>query len=218
MNNKSTSIPEPIDTSVCDVCKGMFKDEDARGFFLKPRKDHAVYDPPYVYTYIHHAHIVALRASAEAGCCLCAFLFNKLGEASEDCDWGRDSDIECDGDSDIEWVLDSDIISKLMPPNSERTIAQPDEDVFIATQLAELGRRQGIYDTWELGAHGHGRIVVQFSVTRPRPWWEDGTFDADVTVLGSCLQTAISYFPNPCMSGHSRKVFSLLELLLIKRR
>lgn len=191
MDNDSSSISERIESSVCDVCKGLFKVDNARSFVTERSPDHYVFTSGcYVYTYVHHAHIVALLASAEAGCGLCLFFINRLKKLDAFSEWKRDA------------------VLRSAHPNSETATAQPDEDVFVATQLAERGRREDIYSHSDLGIHGHGRIVVQiYSDERPRLWWKHGGLFNVVSVLNTGLFAYFRYFQTPCMSDYPRKVF-----------
>lgn len=192
MDNDSASISEPIDSSICDVCKGLFKVDNARSFITERPPDHYTFTSGrYVYTYVHHAHIVALLASAEAGCGLCMFFINRLKKLDAFSEWKRDA------------------VLRSAQPNSGTPTAQPDEDVFVATQLAEFGRREDIYSHSDLGIRGHGRIVVQiYSDERPRLWWKHGGLSNVVSVLNTCLFAHFRYFRTFCMFNYPRKVFN----------
>lgn len=75
--------------------------------------------------------------------------------------------------------------------------AQLDDDL-IATQLAQLGSRERLYDTDRLCTHGMGRIVVQFDIDENHDQWRDvHTRMGKVFVLGGYSEY-IFRFDTPC--------------------
>lgn len=101
-------------------------------------------DAPYVYTYIHHADIGTLFASAAAGCKLCTIL--------------RGSMSKCPDFDEI--AAEYSLAEGSAEPNSTYT-TESDKDSFTASQLAKVARKDRLYEPDDLKTHGHGRIIIQ---------------------------------------------------------
>lgn len=190
------SSSEPLQSSACDVCQGLFDKESPRGFVLELdpgeirvlnfRQPDYFDHMRYVYTYIHHTDLGSLLASAEAGCRICTIISNQMEHGSP-------------GPA-----------AKCSPAqNSARPIAgakatRPNEDFLTATKLAELGKRERLHDLTRLGIHSMGRIFLQSISKGESQGWFYGQNEAEIhrlTDISAPTRAGLLYhFHTPCRS------------------
>lgn len=155
MHDAGAASSQPVGSSVCDVCQGICDMSNPRGF-ITPEPDHKITHNKqkgykYRYTYIHHADLKALFASADAGCTICQVIGDRFGERAMEAARGGSED------------MDQTVANESAQPNSGAHTVQSDEDVVTAIELAELAGREQLYSANDLSVHGPGRIIVQWS-------------------------------------------------------
>lgn len=157
MNNAGASTTLAAHSSVCDVCQGFGDWNNLRGYVSEGK--HA-WRNSLVYTYVHHANIEPVIASAEAGCKLCKLIRQGLGK--DRLGKGRLGWPSSDRSEHSKDNAESSTTQDPAQPDPVLPVVQSDEDVLTASQLAELARREGISIPADLDIHGHGRVILQF--------------------------------------------------------
>lgn len=138
---------EPLGSQVCDVCQGVCDMNHPRGVMFPVPDDS---ENMYCYTYIHHANLKALFASADAGCTICKVIGNSFGKFARE--------VARKGSEDIEHTVADDSA----PADSGAHTVQSDEDVVAAIRLAELVKRGQLYGAGKFSIDDPGRIIVQW--------------------------------------------------------
>lgn len=159
MNNAGASTSLAAYSSVCDVCQGFGDLNNPRGYVLETKGNEWLRSRS-VYTYVHHANMEVVIASAEAGCKLCELI--SQGSRGPDVEDvldprrpGSDGSEYSEDDAESSPTRDSAQPDPVVP------VVQSGEDVLIASQLAELARRKGITKPADLDAHRDGRVILQ---------------------------------------------------------
>lgn len=139
MDHDSVSSSGSIRSSICDVCREMFEFDNARSDVGVGINNTMIPFGDHVYTYVHHAHVVALLASAEAGCDLlvCTLFVKKLKKP---------------GSIMLQEKRDAALRSILAI--SKRTGTQSGQVDFAATRLANIMRGRGTPMENEQFEHG----------------------------------------------------------------
>lgn len=184
MDKSSSSRSKTPDLSLCDVCQGLGDTTSPRGFLVERAVDYGDAESErFVHTYVHHAEIGVLLVFAQTGCGACKVFLDQLKQS----------------DSFFERVRQAGLRS--IRPNAKTLTTLLRDDVWKATQLAELGKRQNLYRKNDSAIHGHGRIIIQtYSNEEPCSWWKNGPFKSTVSALGTDLFGGFSHFHTPCMS------------------
>lgn len=183
-----------INKSLCDVCRGLVDLKSPRGFILDSCNvldSLGNLDPHYgryVFTYIHHANLEILLATANAGCWFCKTIVGSIWEYSN-------TSLE-------KHIAERSLDQGSAQPNSAPHPVEPDQDMMAATELAELAKRGGLYRTEDLEAHGPGRIIVQsyFPTKFDRPGNNGYALYETHTLTRGALDGLFHYFTSPCMS------------------
>lgn len=185
MHNAGASSSDPVNSSVCNACQGLFDREDPRGFILERAPDDRFnkYDR-YVYTYIHHDNIAVLLASANAGCSICKIIIDGLKFQNE---------------HDFEGLVA--MYSLHQDPDSGAATAAPDEADLTAAQVAEFAKLDGIHDGSGFQTYADGRIVIQVNSDK-----KSGLAGASARTMAEAFTLTLpaltwpfQYFTTPCM-------------------
>lgn len=176
MDNADKPGPTRAATSSdCNVCLGLCDMKSPRGYVLERAADDSI-EKPFVYTYVHRSDMLALFASAEAGCGCCGFIYHTVTKYQS-------------------YEIEYDVTDLL---NSQTHHAQLDDDLT-ATQLAELGRRERIYRPDDLSIHDRGRIVIQFYIDEDSHQWRNADIlGGMIHILMTRRWGDIKRFHTPC--------------------
>lgn len=127
MENNDASSSQIIDSSVCDVCKGFDDLNSPRAVVVETTEKYRE-QGRYLYIYMHHLNFRTLQGSAGGGCEICTVIFDELRSY---------------GDIPKEFAATSSQAQSTAGPQPKSVVpgAQFDEDIFIATRLAELAKQ-----------------------------------------------------------------------------
>lgn len=197
----ASSRSQSLQTSLCDVCQGLFDKESPRGFVL----ERAPHDPEsdltrHIYTFIHHPDLEALLASAEAGCRLCAIIGTRMEP---------DSPVSATGCSPAQ---------RSGSPIAGAKAAQPNDDILAAIKLAEYGKREREYILCRLGHSARGRIIIQWHLEDGSPVWFHGNEPAEIHCWSGPSSTdtfkgRLYHFCTPCMFDYPQKTNCIIRFL-----
>lgn len=198
----ASSSSQSLQASLCDVCQGLFDTESPRGFVIERAPDDPIYDSTqHIYTFIHHADLEALLASAEAGCRLCAIIGDRMEPDSP-----YFSDTECSPAQRSE------------RPMAGTKAAQPNDDLLAAIKLAEYGKRERVFRISRLDHSGRGRIILQWYLDDDSPVWFHGNDAAEIHRWSgpsnpNTKEGRLYHFCTPCMFDYPQKMNRIRRVL-----
>lgn len=194
MENAGYSSPGNVISSGCDVCQGLGDTQHPRWFLVEQKPDSSPSLPGrYIYTYIQHASIEALAASADGGCCTCATIGGSfLGIGMPSVFNAETAELMLDGES--------------TERRSKRHAVQLEDQALRASKLAQIAKREGLCTTKDLMNHGYGMIILQFySDTKSGPWVRNRIAKPHAILLDDTYRECILlYFNTTCMSSPAR--------------
>lgn len=120
MDNAGVSSHENIASLGSDVCQGLGDMQDPRWFLVERESDFSYLCGPYIYTYVHHASIEALAASADGGYATCATIGDAL--------WGLPSAFSTES-------ADLMLVGEPAQPDSKTHAVQLDDEAMRARKL-----------------------------------------------------------------------------------
>lgn len=200
----AASSSQTLQSSVCDVCQGLFDKESPRGYVLEPPPLYPVNESTrYIYTYIHHAGLEALLASAEAGCRLCAMIDSEIQ---------RKRPVSATGCSPAQ---------RSGRPIAEAKVAQPNEDHLAAMKLAEYGKRERILGSRGIDHSRRGRIIIEVLLDDDSQGRFYGDAAAEIYFSNPSGARSITgpgnlyHFRTPCMFDYHQKTKCTRRLLTL---
>lgn len=195
------SSSQSLQSSLCDVCQGLFDTESPRGFVIERAPNDPIYDSTqHIYTFIHHADLEALLDSAEAGCRLCATIGSRMEPDSPVSDTGCTP------------------AQRSGRPIAGAKAAQPNEDLLAAIEVAEYGKRERVFRVSGLDHSERGRIILQWFLDDESPIWFHGNDAAEIhRWSGPSSQNTykghLYHFCTPCMFDDPQKMNCIRRLL-----
>lgn len=200
LERAAASTSKTLQSSLCDVCQGLFDKESPRGFLLEGAPHDLVYGSTrYTYTFIHHANLEALLASAEAGCRLCAMIGTNMEPGS------TVSATECSP------------AQRPGRPIAGAKTAQPNEDLLAAMKLVDYGKRERAVGISELDQSRSGRIIIQSYLDNDSQgrFYDDAA--AKIFRLSESYvippRPSLYHFCTPCMFEYHQKTNCIRRLM-----
>lgn len=169
--------------------------QNPRWFLVEPKLDESCYLPGrYIYTYIHHASIEALAASADGSCTTCATIGDSLfglGIAS----------------TFNTKTAELMVPNKIAQPNSKTNAVHAEDEALRVRNFAQFASREGIYTEEDLISHGYGMTFLHFySNENSGPWVRNRVSEvqAFVAFRKGRLRSDLIYFNTTCKYNPAR--------------